>query len=115
MPRLVHFPAPRPEGYRLVTHRLLHNVTPSHKPLPLFALILPPLAQNTTLPSIHKHTSAILISSRDTESHIPLLFTNTAFKGRLRQKAEFMSIENLKTFGKLGRHLPLLVTSPAYP
>ena len=36
------------------------------------------------------------------------LFTNTAFKGRLPQKAEFMSIENLKTFGKLGRHFPLL-------
>lgn len=31
-----------------------------------------------------------------------------AFKGRLPQKAEFMSIENLKTFGKLFCHPPNL-------
>ncbi|KAJ5397138.1 hypothetical protein N7509_005251 [Penicillium cosmopolitanum] len=37
-------------------------------------------------------------SSRDTESPPLALFTNTDFKSRLRQKAEFMSIENLKTF-----------------
>ncbi|GAB1211232.1 hypothetical protein ATERTT37_000345 [Aspergillus terreus] len=43
---------------------------------------------------------------RDLDSPPSAHLLYTAFKGRLRAKAEFMSIENLKTFGKCFCHLP---------
>ncbi|KAJ5594459.1 uncharacterized protein N7459_000667, partial [Penicillium hispanicum] len=81
---------------RLVTHRLPHNVTPSKG----FAALLSDSSSTTQFSLLspqHTHSRSLSLL-RDIESRLSLSSTNTAFKGRFRQKAEFMSIENLKTF-----------------
>lgn len=62
-----------------------------------------------TLLSTH---APLTLLSRDIQSPLSLYLSNR-FKDRFPSTAEFMSIENLKTFGKSGRHFPSLVS--AYP
>ncbi|RDW86153.1 Eukaryotic translation initiation factor eIF-1 [Aspergillus mulundensis] len=64
--------------------------------LPIFLPPAGPKAGAVPTPSPTPAPPAIAIT--EIQISPPALFTRTAFKGRLRLKAEFMSIENLKTF-----------------
>lgn len=89
---------------RLIRHRLPHNVTAS-KGSSLFFFFDHRSAH--TLLSTH---APLTLLSRDIQSRLSLYLPNR-FKDRFRSTAEFMSIENLKTFGKSGRHLPFPVSA----
>ena len=71
--------------------------------LPFDSLLHPTSTHLDLTSSLSKRSN---LSKEISISPLSLHLSYIAFKGRLRRKAEFMSIENLKTFGKFLRHSP---------
>jgi hypothetical protein len=96
-----------PRRGRLVTHRLPHNVTLASKGSAAL------LSHSSTIASPLLTTHAPVFY-RDIESPPPLSLPIPILNAVYYEKAEFMSIENLKTFGEFAT-FPLLGACPVSP